>query len=290
MLFFSTTTHRVLASLADRLDRPEVTGSPIPSADPLLRRILPRVESLLNERRDLQAREENLSQNLEKITSRLAERDVQLQQFEARWELAVQGTGDLFWELEVGATTQPDPGSALRWSGAWSIPTRMPAQLNLWSERLHPDDRQRNHDALSKHLTDRSGRTTYDLNVRLTFEGDYRWCSIRGESRRDAQGMPVAIAGVLRDIHAQRLQDEALSLAATRFEIAREMLHDGLWDIEVVAGDGQPEERHLVVFADAAPARSRNGRRVSQYVGSLVVAPASRGQPARYRRVCRTRR
>jgi PAS domain-containing protein len=237
MLFFNRTTHRALASLADRLDRPEIAGSAIPSDRPVLRRILTRVESLLNERRGLLAREENLSQNLEQITLRLAERDAQLQQLETRWELAVQGTGDLFWELDPGTTAQPDPGSALRWSGSWAIPTQMPAQLNLWIERIHPDDRQRNHDALSKHLADRSGRPPYDLDFRMTFEGEYRWCRIRGESRRDAQGMPVAIAGVLRDIHAQRLQDEALSLAATRFEIAREMLHDGLWDIEVVAGD-----------------------------------------------------
>jgi PAS domain-containing protein len=237
MLFFNRTTHRALASLADRLDRPEIAGSAIPSDRPVLRHILTRVESLLNERRGLLAREENLSQNLEQITLRLAERDAQLQQLQTRWERVVQGTGDLFWELDPGTNTQPDPGSALRWSGSWTIPTQLPAQLNLWSERLHPDDRQRNHDALSKHLADRSGRTCYDLDVRMTFEGEYRWCRIRGESRRDAQGMPVAIAGVLRDIHAQRLQDEALSLAATRFEIAREMLHDGLWDIEVVAGD-----------------------------------------------------
>ncbi|PZW97901.1 methyl-accepting chemotaxis sensory transducer with Pas/Pac sensor [Pseudomonas sp. 478] len=237
MLFFSRTTHRTLASLADRLDRPEIADSSITSADPLLRRILTRVESLLSERRDLRAREEKLSQNLEQITSRLAERDVQLQQLETRWELAVQGSGDLFWELELGATTQPDTDSALRWSGSWPIQTPMPDQLNLWSERLHPGDRQRNHDALSKHLADRSGRTSYALDVRMAFEGEYRWCCISGKSRRDAQGMPVTIAGVLRDIHAQRLQDEALSLAATRFEIAREMLHDGLWDIEVVAGD-----------------------------------------------------
>jgi hypothetical protein len=123
MLFFSRTTHRTLASLADRLDRPEIADSSITSADPLLRRILARVERLLSERRDLRAREEKLSQNLEQITSRLAERDVQLQQLETRWELAVQGSGDLFWEMELGATTQPDTDSALRWLGSWPIQT-----------------------------------------------------------------------------------------------------------------------------------------------------------------------
>lgn len=66
---------------------------------------------------------------------------------------------------------------------------------------------------------------------------DYRWCSISGASRRDAQGAALCIAGTVRDIHDQYLHNEALELAATRFDISREMLHDGLWDIEVVAGD-----------------------------------------------------
>lgn len=67
--------------------------------------------------------------------------------------------------------------------------------------------------------------------------GDYRWCRISGDSCRDTQGVPLAIGGTLRDIHQQHLHTEALELAATRFDISREMLHDGLWDIEVVAGD-----------------------------------------------------
>ena len=73
--------------------------------------------------------------------------------------------------------------------------------------------------------------------MKSTSDGDYRWCRISGDSYRDTQGVPLAIGGTLRDIHDQHLHTEALELAATRFDISREMLHDGLWDIEVVAGD-----------------------------------------------------
>ncbi|VVO59103.1 hypothetical protein PS900_00704 [Pseudomonas fluorescens] len=238
MLFLIGDARRVLIPLADWLDRAETNGVPVSSADPLLRRILVGVERLLNERRDLQAQVEGLTRDLERLATRLTERDSQLQHLEARWELVAQGAGDLFWELELGTSTHPDPDSPLWWSGSLSTQAPIPNQFGLWSERLHPEDRQRNLDSLTRHLADRSGRTPYALEVRMNFgEGDYRWCRISGESRRDALGIPVAIAGALRDIHVQRLQDEELSLAATRFEISREMLHDGLWDIKVVAGD-----------------------------------------------------
>jgi PAS domain-containing protein len=238
MLFLNGATRRVLIPLADILDRVESNAVPISSADPLLQRILAGVGRLLGERQDLQAQVAGLSRHLEKLTTRLTERDARLQQMEARWELVAQGTGDLFWELQLGTATHPDPDSPLWWSSSLSSPARMPDQFGLWSEQLHPEDRQRNLDSVTRHLADRGGRTPYTLDARINDgEGDYRWCHISGESRRDAQGRAVAIAGVLRDIHAQRLQEEALSLAATRFDIAREMLHDGLWDIEVVAGD-----------------------------------------------------
>lgn len=238
MLFLNGATRRVLIQLAHRLDQAEINGVQMVSADPLLRRIQAGVERMQGERRDLRAQVEGLTGDLARLTTRLTERDCQLKQRVARWELVAQGAGERFWELSLGTTTLPDPDSPLWWSDSLSTQARIPDQFGLWTERLHPEDRQRNLDSVTRHLADRSGRTPYALDVRMNFgEGDYRWCHISGESRRNARGLPVALAGALRDIHAQRLQDEELSLAATRFEISREMLHDGLWDIEVVAGD-----------------------------------------------------
>jgi hypothetical protein len=50
-VFFSRTTHWVLAPLADRLDQPDQASTPLSSNNPLLRRILTSVEQLLQERR-----------------------------------------------------------------------------------------------------------------------------------------------------------------------------------------------------------------------------------------------
>ncbi|PFG71891.1 methyl-accepting chemotaxis sensory transducer with Pas/Pac sensor [Pseudomonas poae] len=239
MLFFSRTNRWVLAPLADRLDEPDQASTPLSSSNPLLRRILAGVETLLQERRALKAQTHALALEATQLTEHLARRDALLQEQEARWALIAQGAGELFWELQPAGMAAPAPEWAMKWTGSASIPTQGIDQLGRWNEHLHATDRQRHLDALARHLADRSGRTPFALDVRMALasDGDYRWCRISGVARRDAQGVPVAIGGSLRDIHEQRLHEESLELAATRFEISREMLHDGLWDIEVVAGD-----------------------------------------------------
>ncbi|WP_335944755.1 methyl-accepting chemotaxis protein [Pseudomonas sp. G166] len=239
MLFTSRTTRWVLAQLADRLEQPDQASIPLSSNKPILRRILASVEELLQERRALKEQAGALTLDISQLNERLACRDGLLRQWEARWALITQGAGELFWELELDGTVAPAPGCAMTWTGSASNLAQAIDKLGSWSEQLHPDDQQTHLAALVMHLADRSGRTAFALDVRMKSASgdDYRWCRINGVSRRDAQGAALAIGGTVRDIHEQHLHNEALELAATRFDISREMLHDGLWDIEVVAGD-----------------------------------------------------
>ncbi len=239
MLFFSRTTRRVLAQLADRLEQPDQASTPLSSNNRLVRRILASVERLLQERQAVKEQACALTFRVSQLEQHLACRDTLLRQWEARWVLITQGADELFWELELDGTAAPGPECSMTWTGPASNQAQAMNQLGAWSEQLHPDDRQVHLEALARHLADRSGRTAFALQVRMKPAPgyDYRWCSISGASRRDAQGAALCIAGTVRDIHGQYLHNEALELAATRFDISREMLHDGLWDIEVVAGD-----------------------------------------------------
>ncbi|MBN0978695.1 PAS domain-containing protein [Pseudomonas hygromyciniae] len=233
MLFFSRTTRWVLASLADRLEQPDKASTPLSSSNPLLRPILASVEHLLQERRDLKEQARAQTLQISQLEERLAGSDKALRQAQAHWALISHGAGERFWSLELNGAGAPAPESALTWTGEG------PDQLGSWSERLHPADRQPHLEALARHLADRSERPPFTLLARMkpATGGDYRWCRISGASRRDAQGVALAIGGSVRDVHEEHLHNEALELAATRFDISREMLHDGLWDIEVVAGD-----------------------------------------------------
>ena len=239
MLFFSRTTRWVLAPLADRLEQPDQASTPLSSNQPLLRRILAGVEQLLQERQALKEQTRALTLHVSQLDERLADRDQLLRQLEARWALISRGADELFWSLDLEGAATPAAESRMAWTGSASIQAHGIDQFGHWNEQLHPADRQPHLEALARHLADRSGRTPFALEVRMksASDGDYRWCRISGDSCRDSQGVPLAIGGTLRDIHDRRLHTEALELAATRFDISREMLHDGLWDIEVVAGD-----------------------------------------------------
>ncbi|NWF10418.1 PAS domain-containing methyl-accepting chemotaxis protein [Pseudomonas salomonii] len=239
MLFFSRTTRWALTLLADRLEQPDQASPPVSSNNRLLRRILASVEQLLQERRALKEQARALTLDVNQLEERLACNDTLLRQWAARWALVTLGAGELFWELELDGTVAPAPECVMTWTGYESDLAQAIDQLGSWSKQLHPDDRQAHLAALARHLADRSGRTPLALDVRMkpAADGDYRWYRISGVARRDAQGAALAIGGTVRDIHEQYLHNEALELAATRFDISREMLHDGLWDIEIVAGD-----------------------------------------------------
>ena len=238
MLFFNRTSRWVLAPLADRLDQPDQPGAPLSSRNPLLRRILTGVEQLLQERRTLKEQARELAAQVSQLQQRLAERDKQAQQLQARWTLVTEGANELFWQLHLPATGTPAPDCAMEWTGSAALHAPHLPELGQWHEQLHPADRHAHQQALARHLADRSGHTPFALDLRMKFTagGDYRWCRVSGSSLRDANGVAIATAGTLRDIHEQQLHIQELELAAERFDISREMLHDGLWDIEVVAG------------------------------------------------------
>ncbi|QDR68708.1 methyl-accepting chemotaxis protein [Pseudomonas juntendi] len=239
MLLFNRTSRWVLAQLADRLEQPDQPSAPLSSANPLLRRILAGVERVLQERRELKEQARALASQVSQLEQRLAEREALVQQLEARWTLVTQGADELFWQLQPTIAATPTPDCAMQWTGSASLQAPRLARLGQWSEQLHPADRQPHMQALARHLADRSGRTPFALDVRMKLAtgGNYRWCRFSGSSQRDAHGVAVATAGTLRDIHEQYLRIQELELAAERFDISREMLHDGLSDIEVVAGD-----------------------------------------------------
>ncbi len=238
MLFLNRTSRWVLAALADRLEQPDQLNTPLSSPNPLLQRILAGVDQLLQERRALEEQVCALTSQVDQLEQHLADREECVGQLESRWKLVTQGADELFWQLWPNAAA-PASECTMKWTGSASLQAPHLAQLSQWSEYLHPADRQPHLQALARHLADRSGRTPFAVDVRMKHAAgsDYRWCHVSGDSLRDAHGVAVATAGTLRDIHEQHLYTQQLELAAERFDISREMLHDGLWDIEVVAGD-----------------------------------------------------
>lgn len=191
---------------------------------------------------DLRIRE--LENELEIARAQLRESAASALASEVRFDLVNRASSEGLWDMEVVAGDPVNPKNRFWWSQqlrsllGFTDERDFPNVLASWADRLHPEDKQGTLDAFARHLNDKTGYTPYNVVNRLAMkDGSYRWFRARGETLRDEQGRPVRVAGALRDIHDELARDKEHDVIITRFELAREMLSDGLWDMEVIAGD-----------------------------------------------------
>lgn len=185
-----------------------------------------------------------LEAELETARELLRETEQAARAHEVRFDLVNCASSEGLWDMEVVAGDPVNPNNRFWWSQqlrnllGFNDERDFPNVLASWADRLHPQDKQATLDAFARHLNDKSGHTPYKVKNRLAMkDGSYRWFYAQGETLRDAQGRPVRVAGSLRDIHHELQRDHEHEVIITRFELAREMLSDGLWDMEVIAGD-----------------------------------------------------
>jgi PAS domain S-box-containing protein len=140
-----------------------------------------------------------------------------------RFELMIQAAKIGLWDMDVVADDPVNPNNEFQWSQefrrmlGFENERDFPNVLSSWASRLHPDDVERTVAAFLGHLNDRSGRIPYDIEYRLQLKnGTYRWFTATGATRRDRNGVPLRVAGALRDI------DNEKHLAATsEIQLAR---------------------------------------------------------------------
>ncbi|MCW3480364.1 methyl-accepting chemotaxis protein [Neisseriaceae bacterium JH1-16] len=117
--------------------------------------------------------------------------------------------------MEVVAGDPVNPKNAFWWSRqfrrliGFTSQADFPDVLDSWASRLHPDDKDATLKAFEAHLTDRSGKTSYDVEYRLKCRDEqYRWFRAVGQTRRRDDGTPLRVVGALIDIHAEKAAAE----------------------------------------------------------------------------------
>lgn len=117
------------------------------------------------------------------------------------------------WDMIVDAGNPVSPKNAFTWTPeframlGYTDENDFPDILESWSNQLHPDHHDITLEAFAAHLTDHTGNTPYDVEYLLQRKtGEYRWYRATGETTRDANGVPLRVVGVLKDIDAERLK------------------------------------------------------------------------------------
>jgi len=246
-VFFSKadkTATECLRHLLDALEGGHLDLPPGGTANPLLNQVREAWQNHHAERQQEKNQLIQLADQLHRLTAKLASCEEEREYINARLGFISQSSTDGFWDMKVVGGDLMNPANGLWWSDrfrsllGFQDEQDFPGRLNSWIARLHPEDKQSTLEALSQHMHGGEGQVSYRLEHRLAIKtGEYRWFVTSGRAQCDSRGTCLRIAGSMRDIHDQRQRDRELDKTLTRFELAREMLSDGLWDMEVVDGD-----------------------------------------------------
>ena len=128
-----------------------------------------------------------------------------------RLRLALWGTGDALWDwnLQTGRVERTGLANLL------GYPEEEIESTLYWRDKLtHPEDAEATTTSLQHHL---DGQTPYyEAQYRLrSAKGDWLWVLDRGQIvERNKQGLPLRMAGTMRDISDRRRRDDELQYLA----------------------------------------------------------------------------
>ena len=157
-----------------------------------------------------------------------------------KYKLASDAMGVALWDVVVNENDPTDAGNMFIWSNelrgmlGFNDERDFPNVLGAFTSRIHPDERTEALRKFSRHLGDRSGRTPYDIEMRLMLkDGRYRYFHAFGKTVRDADGRPLRMAGALEDITDKKFNREELETSAMRLQLLMKSIDIALWDMVV---------------------------------------------------------
>jgi diguanylate cyclase (GGDEF)-like protein/PAS domain S-box-containing protein len=126
-----------------------------------------------------------------------------LRKSEERYALVAQGTNDGLWDWDL---IKNKIFYSPRWFAMLGCDENSGSSLNLWFDRIHPEDRERVSSELADHC---SGLTThFETEIRMRHEdGSFRWTLCRGLAVWDENGVAHRMAGSLTDITEGKVAD-----------------------------------------------------------------------------------
>lgn len=167
------------------------------------------------------------------ITER-REQEERLRASEARWQFALEGSGDGVWDWSIDEA-QVDYSS--RWKSMLGYRDEdIGNSLDEWRSRVHPDDLDRVVGEVQSHLRGETDAYTSEHRLRCS-NGEYKWILDRGKVvARDEDGNPLRMIGTHTDIASRKRAEQTLAESEARFRLLADSAPNLIWVSEGAEG------------------------------------------------------
>lgn len=166
-----------------------------------------------------------------------------LRESDARWQFALEGTGDGVWDWSREADT-------VFFSHQWKAMLgyadhEIGNHADEWQNRIHPDDQEHCQAELDRHFQGQT--TTYQIEHRLRCkDGSYKWVLSRGKTIEWTNtGQPKRVIGTHEDISDRKQAEAALKESEERFRTLFETTPR-------IAVQGYDRDRRVIYWNDAS--------------------------------------
>jgi PAS domain S-box-containing protein len=152
------------------------------------------------------------------VLSQLADRQVAFADVERKLSIAIEGSGDGLYELDLVADDMQVSANWLTMLGY--APTEFDGQVGSWRRFIHPDDVFKVTQAFQAHFR---GETQYaSSEVRMRCKGgEYKWVLSRARLvSRSKDGQPWRVVGTTIDVSTRKALEQELEAARDAAEAA----------------------------------------------------------------------
>lgn len=203
-----------------------------------------------------------------------------LKAYVTRYDLINQALVEAPWDMTVVDGDPFHPDNQFWWSPQFrkTLGFRdeldFPDTMSSWTDRLHPDDMDKTMELMTKHLLDHSGRTPFDIDYRLCLKsGEYRWFHASGTTQRGEGGIPLRIAGTIRDITLEKNKEQNVAETMARMEELSASIHEmvnGISSITMHAQELATTQEKTTIAANETKVLADETQTISNFIKEIA--------------------